>query len=101
MSRRRSPTGRTLATLVALVGETSTSHRQSKSSVYVGDDDVCWLVTQTPSEVAEMLRAADGEDLVELTLGNRSGWNSKPLYVRARSVTAVGPPRDDSAGDES
>lgn len=87
---------------MALVGEASTTHRQSKAAVYVGDDDVCWLVTQTPSEVAEMLRAADGEDLVELTLGNRSGWNGKPLYVRARSVTAVGPPRDDSgsAGED-
>jgi hypothetical protein len=75
-------------------------YRSAKASIYVGQDDAAWVVTQTPSEIAEMVRSADPEDLIEFTLGNESEWNSKPLYIRAKNITAISPPKNQNFGDE-
>lgn len=77
------------------------SYRQAKASVYVGSDDAAWIVTETPSEVVDEVRSANSDDLIKLTLGNRSDWNGKPLYVRAGAITSISPPRDDETEDES
>jgi hypothetical protein len=79
---------------------TEVRRKRAMASVYVAAEDACWVVTQTPSEVAEALRAASPDDLLELTLGNDSEWNGKPLFVRARSITAISPPRDQGEDDE-
>ena len=75
--------------------------RQAKAAVYVGDDDWPFVVAETPSEIAAMVKAAEnsGTSLIQLTLGNTSDWNGKPLFVRAARVNAISPPKaqpDDS-----
>lgn len=80
---------------------TQTRRKRAMASVYVSDEDACWLVTQTPSEVAATLREAGSDDLLELTLGNDSDWNGKPLFVRARAITAISPPNDERRDDEA
>lgn len=73
--------------------------RLAKAAVYMWDDDVPFNVAETPSEVAELLRNAEPEDLVQLTLGNESDWNGKPLYVRACRINAISPSKTGKAGD--
>ncbi len=70
--------------------------RRAMASVYLAPDDVPFIVVETPSEVAAIIKAAHdaGEPLAKLTLGNASEWNAKPLYVRPASVVAVSPPKD-------
>jgi hypothetical protein len=70
------------------------------ASVYVGEDDVCWVVCETPSEIAGMVSDAAPDQLLELTLGNRSDWNGKALFIRAERIGAISPPRNMGEGDE-
>lgn len=66
------------------------------ASVYVSGDDNPFVVTESPSEVADIIHAAveDRQTFAKLTLGNLSDWNSKPLFVRPASVVAISPPKD-------
>ncbi len=66
------------------------------ASVYVSGDDNPFIVTESAGEAAEIIHAAilAGSTFAKLTLGNRSDWNAKPLYVRAASVVAISPPKD-------
>jgi hypothetical protein len=74
---------------------------KAKASIYVGNDDVAWVVTQTPSEVVAMIREADPDDMLEFNLGNASSWNARPLYIRAKVISSVSPPRDvDTEGNQ-
>jgi hypothetical protein len=70
------------------------------ASVYVGDDDAPFIITETASEAAAIVVAAlsAGRTFATLTLGNESEWNAKPLYVRAEAVMAISPPKNH--GDE-
>jgi hypothetical protein len=77
--------------------------RLAKASIYLGNDDVPFLVAETPSEAAEKIHRslADPQSgLVLLTLANASDWNGKPLYVRAASVSAISPPKDQDIDEE-
>ena len=64
------------------------------SCVFTGTDDVGWQVAESPSEIAALVRSTPDDALMELTLGNPDGWNGKPLYVKANTVTAISPPRN-------
>jgi hypothetical protein len=78
--------------------------RQAKASVYLDHDTAPFLVAETPREVADMLslaaRARPPTQFLELTLGNSSSWNGKPLFVRASFVRAISPPHDQPEEDE-
>ena len=64
-----------------------------KASVYVDGEQACWIVTQTPSEVAQLVENYP-DQLIELTLGNFSDWGGKPLYVRSSKINSISPPRN-------
>lgn len=76
--------------------------KRAKSSIYISTDDSCFLVVETPSEVREMVMEARLHDhiFVELTLGNESKWNGKPLYVKWEYVVAISPPKDQTIDEE-
>lgn len=55
-----------------------------------------FVITETPSEAAAIVAQAvrDEQVFAELTLGNTSAWNAKPLYVNPTAVFAISPPKD-------
>lgn len=71
----------------------------AKASIYVGDTDIAWLVTETPSEVISKMLDSTSETMIQFTLGNNSDWNGKPLYIKKRCINAISPPRDQGEGD--
>ncbi len=81
---------------------TTVRRKRAMASIFLGDDDVPFIVAETPREIAELVRTAlrDGEPLIELTLANDSDWNGKPLIGRADRVIAVCPPKDQGGDDE-
>ncbi|MES2867611.1 MAG: hypothetical protein V4703_12785 [Actinomycetota bacterium] len=81
---------------------TEIRRKRAMAAVYLGDDDVPFIVAQTVGEIAERVRAAirAGDPLVELTLANDSDWNGKPLICRADRVTAMSPPKVGGDDDE-
>lgn len=70
----------------------------AKSSVFM-DNDIAWLVTDTPSEVAAKVEAAGATDMLKFSLGNDSDWNGRPLYLRADAITGISPPRSEGPED--
>lgn len=72
------------------------------ASIFIGDDDRAWLVTATPSEAAGIVREGilTGERFVEFTLGNKSDWSGKPLYLDPEAITAISPPKSQDKKDE-
>lgn len=81
---------------------TARGYKQPKASVYVGDDDVPFIVTETPSEIAVLVENAEStaQGLIQLTLGNRSDWNGKPLFVRAAKINAISAPKTGQDNDD-
>lgn len=81
---------------------TETRRKRPMASVFLGDDDVPFIVAETPNEIAALVRAAlrEGEPLIELTLANDSDWNAKPLIARADRVVAACPPKTGSEDDD-
>lgn len=73
----------------------------AKSTVFTDTGDSGWLVAQTPGEIVALIHDVGPDDLIELTLANHSGhaegggWNGKPLYIRARLICTVAPPRNE------
>lgn len=84
----------------------ATATRRAMASVYIHEDGVPFLVAETPSEIAAIVREADLEELVELTLADPESWEprpgswaGKPLYVRAGKVNAISPPKNGAPQD--
>lgn len=71
-----------------------------KATIFIGDTDIAWIVTESPTEIAQMIEDNPDDKLLKLTLGNFSSWGGKPLYVRAKSITSIGPPRDQGDDDD-
>lgn len=74
--------------------------RTAKASVYIGTDDAAWLTVESPSEIAALMATAPSDGLIQLTLGNQSTWNGKPLWLRNSAITAVSSPKDQDEDDE-
>lgn len=71
--------------------------RQCKASLFIEGDTACFLVTETPSEVATLVDGGlikDKPALVQLTSGNQGVWNGKPIFVRADLVRSITPPME-------
>lgn len=71
--------------------------KRAMAAIYLGPDSAPFIIAETPSEATIIVEAAlnDGRAFAELTLGNDSEWNAKPLYVKATSVFAISPPEGD------
>lgn len=68
--------------------------RLAKSSVFLEYDDSAFLCAETPSEVAELVELCldGGHAFVQLTAGNESEWNGKPIFIHAASIRGIVPP---------
>lgn len=76
---------------------TTARRRHPMASVYNGADETCWLVAETPAEVADAVRAAlrdpdPGGGIVELTLANASNWNGRTVYLDVETIRSIAPP---------
>lgn len=70
--------------------------RKGLSTVFISNDDAPWMVAETPLEVVEKVKEAErnNETFVEFTLGNpNSDWNGRPVFLRAKEIHSIGPPR--------
>lgn len=80
-----------------------TARLKALATVHVIDDEAAWVVTETPSEVMERVDEVENHhDFVTLTLGNKSRWNGRPVYIRVDQIRAISPPidLDDEEDDE-
>lgn len=80
--------------------QTTQRRTRAKASVFMEQSEIAWLVTETPSEVADRLDGAVPGAMLKFTLGNDSDWNGRPLYIRADAITAISPPRAEGGEDD-
>lgn len=82
--------------------DTEVRYKRAMASIFLSGDDYPFVVTQTPGEVADLVRngVENKEILIELTLGNQSSWNNRPLFVDPREVKAISPPKDLEEDDD-
>lgn len=82
--------------------EETTRPKLCKATVFMENDESAVLVTESPSEVAELTEQAITNDhiFVKLTSGNLSEWNDKPVYLRAKDVKFIAPPLSQNDEDD-